>query len=182
MSQANPITFTARLLRPAVPKGATWAFLLLPGDAGAALSSRGPVTVDGTLADAPFQATLQPDGKGGHWLKVPKALLQAASARAGDEVRLAITPVAEEPEPKLPAPLRSALAAAPAAKAAWKSLTPVARRDWIHWIESAKKAETVERRIAATCDMLASGKRRVCCFDRSGIYGGGMAAPEPMAD
>lgn len=173
MSQANPITFTARLLRPAVPKGATWAFLLLPGDAGAALSSRGPVTVDGTLADAPFQATLQPDGKGGHWLKVPKALLQAASARAGDEVRLAITPVAEEPEPKLPAP---------AAKAAWKSLTPVARRDWIHWIESAKKAETVERRIAATCDMLASGKRRVCCFDRSGIYGGGMAAPEPMAD
>ncbi|MBN8726279.1 MAG: DUF1905 domain-containing protein [Xanthomonadales bacterium] len=178
----TPLRFVARLLRPATPKGATWTFLLLPGDASAALPSRGLVTVEGALADAPFQATLQPDGKGGHWMKVPKALLQSASVRAGDEVHLQIAPIAEEPEPKVPAPLRAALAAEPAAKLAWKSLTPVGRRDWIHWIESAKKAETVERRIATTCDMLASGKRRVCCFDRSGIYGGGMAAPQAMAD
>jgi hypothetical protein len=36
-----------------------------------------------------------------------------------------------------------------------------------------------ERRIANACEMLATGKRRVCCFDRSGIYSRGLAAPEP---
>ncbi|WP_202405122.1 hypothetical protein [Xanthomonas sp. LMG 8992] len=33
-------------------------------------------------------------------------------------------------------------------------------------------------RIASTCDMLAVGKRRVCCFDRSGLYSKAFAAPQ----
>ena len=77
----------------------------------------------------------------------------------------------------MPVDLRKALAEAPAARAQWSSLTPVARRDWIHWITSGKKAETRKRRLATACDMLASGKRRACCFDRSGMYGKGLGAP-----
>jgi len=38
------------------------------------------------------------------------------------------------------------------------------------WITSAKQAEKRKRRIENACSMLAAGKRRVCCFDRSGIY------------
>lgn len=64
----------------------------------------------------------------------------------------------------MPPDLRKALAAAPAAKAQWNDLTPIARRDWISWIEGAKQAETRSRRIERACDMLASGKRRPCCF------------------
>lgn len=60
----------------------------------------------------------------------------------------------------------------------WSEITTIARRDWIQWITSAKRDETRERRIHSACEMLASGKRRVCCFDRSGIYGKGFAAPE----
>ena len=125
-----------------------------------------------------FQATLQPDGAGSHWLKVEKALRASAGVVAGDRVDLVIAPVKEEPEPVVPADVRKALAAAPEAKAVWNSLTAVARRDWIHWITSGKKAETRVKRIATACDMLASGKRRACCFDRSGMDSrGNMGAP-----
>jgi uncharacterized protein YdeI (YjbR/CyaY-like superfamily) len=70
----------------------------------------------------------------------------------------------EEAEQRLPTDLRKGLAAAPAAKAQWKDLTPIARRDFISWIDSAKQLETRRRRIERACSMLAAGKRRPCCY------------------
>lgn len=173
------ICFKAELLRPANPKGATWSFLVLPAAASAKLPTRSMAPVEGTFAGQPFQATLEPDGQGSHWLKVGRALRERAGAAVGDTVALEIAPTAEQPEPRVPVDLRKALAANPAAKAQWSDITRVARRDWIQWVTSAKQAETRERRIANACAMLASGKRRACCFDRSGIYGGGVSAPTP---
>ena len=73
-------------------------------------------------------------------------------------------PAGEESEPRLPADLRKALAATSTAKAQWRDLTPIARRDFISWIESAKQPETRRRRIEKACSMLAAGKRRPCCY------------------
>src|SRR6266436_2432743 len=67
-------------------------------------------------------------------------------------------------EPRLPTDLRKALAAAPMAKAKWSDLTPIARRDFISWIDSAKQLETRKRRIEKACSMLVAGKRRPCCY------------------
>ena len=55
--------------------------------------------------------------------------------------------------------------------------TTLARIDWIHWIESAKQAKTRKSRVENACQMLASGKKRVCCFDPSGFYSKALAAP-----
>jgi hypothetical protein len=88
----------------------------------------------------------------------------AAGADAGDTVTVEITRVEEEPEIRVPMDLCKALAAAPVAKALWADITPMTRRDWILWISSAKQPETRRGRIEKACDMLASGKRRVCCF------------------
>ena len=78
----------------------------------------------------------------------------------------------------MPADLRKALAAAPAkSRAAWADISPIARRDWIAWIVSAKQAQTRARRIRNACDMLAKGKRRPCCFDRSGMYDKSLTCP-----
>ena len=172
------IRFKAKLLRPASPKGAAWSFLVLPPSASAKLPTRSMTTVDGTLDGQAFQATLEPDGQRSHWLKVTRALREEAGAAVGDTVTLEIAPVEKEPEPKVPADLREVIAANPAARVQWTNITPVARRDWIHWITSGKKAETRERRIRAACDKLACGKRGACCFDRSGIYSKGFSAPE----
>ena len=173
------IAFEARLLRPAVPKNATWTFLVLPPAASARLPSRSLVAVEGRLGGAEFRAVLEPDGQGGHWLKVTRALREAAGLRAGDPATLELRPAREEPEPRLPADLRRALEAVPAARVQWESLTPIARRDWIQWLDSSKRDETRTRRLASTCDMLLKGKRRVCCFDRSGKYSKAFCAPEP---
>jgi hypothetical protein len=173
------ITFKARLAKPAQPKAAAWTFLVLPAAASAKLPTRSMVTVDGTLQGVAFQATLQPDGEGSHWLKVDKALAEKAGVEAGDTVTLEVAPVAKEPEPKVPADLKAALLANPAAKATWVDITAVARRDWIHWVTSGKKAETRIKRIGVAIDKLASGSRRACCFDRSGMYSkGNMGAPQ----
>jgi hypothetical protein len=134
--------------------------------------------VEGTINGVPFQATLEPDGQKGHWLRVNQKLREAARANAGDMVTVEIAPAEKEPEPKVPADLRKALAASPRARALWSNITPMARRDWIHWITSAKKTETRMRRVDNACSMLAAGKRRVCCFDRSGFYSKSLGAPE----
>ena len=177
-ARAFSIRCTAALLKPASPKNARWRFLRLPQAASAELPSRGMVGVDGTLDGHAFTAILEPDGEGGHWLKVPRALWEAAGVEAGDTVTLDLAPAAKEPEPRVPPDLRQALANAPAAQAQWTALTAAARRDFIQWLDTAKQAETRARRIRNACDMLAAGKRRICCFDRSGIYGKGMCAPE----
>ncbi|HET6587833.1 MAG TPA: YdeI/OmpD-associated family protein [Oleiagrimonas sp.] len=176
---AAKIRFKAKLLRPASPKRASWTFLVLPATASAKLPRRGMTTVGGTLDGHPFRATLEPDGRSSHWLKVSRALREAAGVAVGDSVALEIAPLAEEPEPRVPGDFCKALTAAADARAQWTDIMPVARQDWIHWIMSAKTAATRERRIANACAMLASGKRRVCCFDRSGIYGKGFGAPDP---
>lgn len=175
----SPIRFRAKLFEPAeTSKAGSWAFLILPKNASAKLPARGMASVEGTINAFPFQATLEPDGQGSHWLRVNRKMLEGAGADAGDTVSLEIAPVEVEPEPKVPADLRKALKAAPEARALWSDITPIARRDWIHWIISAKREETRARRIDNACSMLASGKRRVCCFDRSGIYSKGFNAPK----
>ena len=171
------IRFRATLLRPA---GAAvgWTFLTLPKEASAKLPSRGMTSVEGSFQGAPFRATLEPDGQGGHWLKVDRKMRDAAGAKVGDVVTLEIAPVAEEPEPKVPPDVRKALAAAPTkARQVWSDITPLARRDWIQWITSGKRAETRALRIDKACDMLAKGKRRPCCFDRSGMYDKSLSCP-----
>jgi hypothetical protein len=175
----SKIHFKAKLFRPAESEKAdSWSFLTLPKSASAKLPSRGMTAIEGTINGVPFQATLQPDGQKSHWLKVDRKLCEAAGAEAGDVVTLEIAPAAKEPEPEVPADLRKALAAAPKARALWSDITLIARRDWIHWITSAKQGETRSRRIKNACLMLAAGKRRVCCFDRSGFYSKSLSAPK----
>ena len=138
------IRFKAKLLRPAESEKAdSWTFLTLPKNASAKLPSRGMTPIEGTINGFPFQAALEPDGQKSHWLKVDRKLAKAANAEAGDIVTLEITPAGKETEPEVPTDLRKALAAAaPKTRALWSDITPNARRDWIHWITSAKQAET----------------------------------------
>jgi hypothetical protein len=52
-NRAATIRFKAKLFRPASPKGAAWAFLVLPAKASAKLPTRGMTTVDGTINSHP---------------------------------------------------------------------------------------------------------------------------------
>lgn len=171
--------FETKLLRPAKPGSDTsWAFVVLPREASEKLPRRGRTTVKGTINGHHFQATLEPDGQLSHWLQISSALCEAAGAAVGDSVMLELIPVEKEPEPDLPPDFQEALTATPEARKVWNETTTLARLDWIHWITSAKQLKTRAKRIGDACDMLASGKKQVCCFDQSGYYSKAFRAPE----
>jgi uncharacterized protein YdeI (YjbR/CyaY-like superfamily) len=65
---------------------------------------------------------------------------------------------------ELPDDLRSELIGNPAALAAWNDITPLARNEFICWVEDAKKQATRERRIRRTQEELEEGQRRPCCW------------------
>lgn len=151
----------------------SWTILKLPESASAELPSRGMTMVAGTINGAPFKTLLEPDGryapgrKPSHWFRPDQQLLEAASAKAGDTVRVSLEPTNEWIEPELPDDLRSALATSPKAAALWNDITPLARWDWIRWIRAVKTAETREKHIEVALDKLNKGMRRPCCFNRN---------------
>lgn len=65
---------------------------------------------------------------------------------------------------RVPEDLRKILVSAPASKAAWEDITPLARNEWICWVENAKKPETRSNRIKRTRKELIKGMRRPCCW------------------
>jgi uncharacterized protein YdeI (YjbR/CyaY-like superfamily) len=65
---------------------------------------------------------------------------------------------------EMPIDLKRALLSDSLALTTWEDITPLARNEWICWIESAKKAETRRHRIEWGCSGLREGKRRPCCW------------------
>jgi len=65
---------------------------------------------------------------------------------------------------KIPKDLESALFSDPKVKKLWEDITPLARNEFICWVEDAKKEETRARRITRTCEELLEGNRRPCCW------------------
>ena len=154
--------FKARLVRhPQAAKTGSLTLLNVPTVVSKKL--RDMTKVEGTMNGHPFRAALKPNTSGGHWLRVNKAMREGAGADAGDTVKLAI--LGPEPEPTIPGDLRVALTVSHEAKTLWKDLTPIGRRDWIRWIDSAKRPETRARRVTRTVEQLSSGKRRPCCVN-----------------
>jgi Bacteriocin-protection, YdeI or OmpD-Associated/Domain of unknown function (DUF1905) len=143
------------------------AILRVPKAASRKLPSRGMSMVEGTFNGRPFQAPLEPDGVGSHWFRVSNTTLKAAGAKLGDSVSVALEPMAQWPEPTVPADLAEALRIDPEARRLWKDITPLARWDWIRWIGATRNRDTRAIRIEKTLSKLRSGKRAACCFNRS---------------
>ena len=64
----------------------------------------------------------------------------------------------------LPGDLRKALMTNPTALDVWNDITPLARNEFICWVEEAKQEMTRERRIRRTQEELEGGQRRPCCW------------------
>lgn len=64
----------------------------------------------------------------------------------------------------LPSDLRKALASNAKVRALWEDITPLARNEYMCWVENCKQIETRTRRIKRTGEELLEGKRRPCCW------------------
>jgi hypothetical protein len=140
--------------------------LRLPEKASRKLPSRGQVAVEGTINGHGFQTVLEPDGAFGHCMRLDAKLQRTAALRAGDTATLEIESRKEWPEPSVPQDLAAALAAAPQKiQDLWQEITPMARWEWVRWINATQNLDTRTRRVEVTISKMQSGKRRPCCFN-----------------
>jgi len=143
-----------------------WTILRLPAKASEKLPSRGQVAVQGTINGHGFQAVLEPDGYFGHWMRVDEQQQLIAAVSAGDTATLEIEPLKDWPEPTVPLDLDTALAAAPEKiRDLWKEITPMARWEWVRWVNATNNPDTRKRRVEVSISKMKSGKRRPCCFN-----------------
>ncbi len=143
-----------------------WTILGLPEAASEKLPSRGQVMVKGTINGHELQQVLEPDGRWGHWFKLDKKLRDTLKVSAGDTVTLEIEPSKDWPEPTIPKDFLKALTtASTAVQTLWTKITPMARWEWIRWVNATSITETRERRVEVSISKLQSGKRRPCCFN-----------------
>jgi hypothetical protein len=143
-----------------------WTILRLPENASEKLPSRGQVAVQGTIDGHEFQTVLEPDGCSGHWMRVDEKLQQSAAIGAGDTATLEIEPTGDWPEPDVPQDFETALAAAPQKiQDLWNDITPMARWEWVRWVNATKNPDTRRRRVEVSMSKMNSGKRRPCCFN-----------------
>ena len=140
--------------------------LRLPVAASKKLPSRGQVAVQGTLNGHEFSTVVEPDGDFGHWIKLDARLRRAAGVKANETAAVEIVPAKEWPEPNLPGDLHAALAAAPLkVRMMWADITPMARWEWVRWVNATANPETRRRRVEVSISKMNSGKRRPCCFN-----------------
>jgi hypothetical protein len=143
-----------------------WTVLRLPEKASGKLPSRGQVAVHGTINGHRFQTVLEPDGNFGHWMRIDRKLHRAASLGAGATVTLELETLKDWPEPNVPQDLDTALAAAPQKiQDLWKRITPMARWEWVRWVNATQDPNTRKRRVEVSISKMKSGKRRPCCFN-----------------
>ena len=64
----------------------------------------------------------------------------------------------------VPEDLRKILISDKTALSAWEDITPLARNEWLCWIESVRKPETRKIHLKRTQTELKEGKRRPCCW------------------
>jgi hypothetical protein len=124
------------------------------------------VAVQGTINGQGFQTVLEPDGYFGHWMRIDEELQRIAALGTGDTATLDIQQLRDWPEPNVPPDLETALAAAPQKiHDLWRDITPMARWEWVRWVNATRNPDTRKRRVEVSISKMRSGRRRPCCFD-----------------
>lgn len=155
----------------------------LTEDASDRLPSRGQVAVQASMNGHDFETVVEPDGRRGHWVRVDEALQRLAGVGPGDTVELTLHLASEWPEPDVSEDFATALAHAPAeVRDLWEGITPMARWEWVRWVQATRNPQTRQRRVEVSMSKLAGGKRRPCCFDLASCTDPNLASSGKLRD
>ncbi len=151
---ADTITFTAVI----ESAGGGGAFVSIPFDVEKAFG-RKRVKVQATIDGVHYRGSIMNMGGPCPMLGVLKQIRAAIGKDIGDVVEVTVV---EDTEPRVvdvPPDLAAAITADTAAAATFERLSYTHRKEYVQWVQEAKKAETRERRIAKAVTMLAEGRR-----------------------
>jgi hypothetical protein len=124
---------------------------------GLGAGRRVPVTV--TINGYTYRTTIAAYS-GAYFVPLSAENRNGAGVRAGEAVDVDIEPDAAPREVTVPDDLAVALAADPPAGAAFERLAFTHRKEYVVWVESAKKPQTRQSRVTKTVEMLREGRTR----------------------
>ena len=135
-------------------------FVVLPFSVPEVYGTRGRVPVQATFDGYPYHGSITPLGDGYHALHVLKQIRRAIDKTIGDTVRVALTRDVTERKMEAPTDLAEQLDANPKAAAYFAKLAYTHQREYVRWLEGAKKTETRTKRLGEIVAMLAKGRKR----------------------
>ena len=151
---SNKHTFTASIQNA----GGGGAFVDIPFDVEKAFGSKKP-KVKAMIEGVPYRGTLVRMGKESHMLVVLKEIREQAGKDFGDEIEVTLEPDAEPRVIDVPADLQKQFKTNKDAKAFFDKLAYTHQKEYVKWIEEAKRDETRQARVIKTIEMLKQGKR-----------------------
>lgn len=132
-------------------------FVPVPFDPNDAWGQKEKHYITGTVNGCPVRGPLEA-ADGAYRVPLGAAWRRDNGLKAGDKVQVELAP--EGPQVKaMPPDVARALSAEPAARAFFEGLATFYRKNFMRWIESAKRPETRAKRITEMVVLLKAGKR-----------------------
>ena len=135
-------------------------FVVLPFNVPEVYGTRGQMPVQATFDGYPYQGSVVPLGDGHHALLLLKQIRRAIDKTVGDTVRVTLSRDVAVRRMEAPTDLAAQLATNPKAAAYFAKLAYTQQREYVRWLEGAKKPETRTRRLGEIVEMLAQGRKR----------------------
>lgn len=149
-------TFTAVIKNA----GGGGAFVEVPFDVEKEFGAKKP-RVRATIEGVPYRGLLTRMGSEHHLLIILKGIREQIGKTFGDEITVTVEPDTEPRVLEIPDDLTKALKKDREAKAFFDKLSYTHQKEYVTWINDAKKEETRHNRLTKTIEMLKDGKRGV---------------------
>jgi hypothetical protein len=141
------------------PEGIDGAYFLVPFEVPKVYGTKAQVKVRGTIDGFPYRGSIANMGEG-HCMVVKKEIRQAIGKSAGDTVKVVMEIDTEPRNVVVPEDFQQALEDHTSVKEIFEKFSFTHKKEYVEWIESAKKQETRENRIKKAIEMIAEGKKR----------------------
>ncbi len=142
-----------------LPPGVQVNYITVPFLVVEVFGSKARVNVKGTIDGLPYASSIAPIGDGTHVMMVTKAQLAQIGKTTGDTIHVMMELDTEERQVSVPEDFSVVLAANTAARTNFDAFSYTHRKDYVSWIESAKKPETRAKRIQEALERLAAGQK-----------------------
>ena len=147
-------TFSATIIDP----GGGGAFVEVPFDVEKAFGSKKP-KVKATFDGVPYRGILARMGTDYHILIILKSIREQIGKSFGDKVKVTVELDTEPRVIEVPKDLLKELKKHKEAKTFFDTLSYTHKREYVMWINEAKKEETRQNRIVKMIEMLKKGKK-----------------------
>lgn len=136
----------------------SWTYLVVPGAAATALGGAARIPVHAEVEGVPFRSSVMTGPADRRYLVVNGEVRDKAGVSAGDDVRVRLAPDDAPREVEVPGDLAEALSGNAAAQQTFAGFSYSRQREYVTWIEGAKRTETRKRRVEQAVERLAEGR------------------------